>query len=76
MSNKKNSTTDDAGVFQLDNGYWGYRYVIKVDGQRKDARRTMDEFGKPFKTKAAAKRARQQAIVNEKVAAAARQDGR
>lgn len=71
MSSKKTSSTEESGVFQLDNGYWGYRYVIKIDGQRKDARRTMDEFGKPFKTKAAAKRAREQAIVNEKVAAAA-----
>lgn len=70
MSNRKNSTTGDSGIFQLDNGYWGYRYVIKVDGQRKDVRRTADEFGNPFKTKTSAKKARQQAIVNDKVAAA------
>lgn len=67
MNNNQNNA-DDVGIFQLDNGYWGYRYVIKSNGQRKDGRRTVDEFGKPFKTKASAKRARQQAILNEKVA--------
>lgn len=67
MSNNQ-TNTDDTGIFQLDNGYWGYRYVIKVNGQRKDGRHTVDELGKPFKTKASAKRARKQAILNEKIA--------
>ncbi len=69
MANNRNNA-DDAGIFQLDNGYWGYRYVIKSNGQRKDGRRTVDDLGKPFKTKAAAKRARKQAILNEKIALA------
>lgn len=67
MNNNQNNA-DDTGIFQLDNGYWGYRYVIKVNGQRKDGRHTVDELGKPFKTKASAKRARKQAILNEKIA--------
>ncbi len=67
MANNRNNA-DDTGIFQLDNGYWGYHYVIKANGQRKDARRTVDDLGKPFKTKAAAKRARKQAILNEKIA--------
>lgn len=67
MSNKQNNA-DDAGIFQLNNGYWGYRYVIKSNGQRKDGRRTVDDSGNPFKTKASAERARQQAIINEKIA--------
>lgn len=55
------------GVFQLDNGYWGYRYKMKIDDVIKESRRTVDEFGKPFKTKASAIKARQQAMVNEKI---------
>lgn len=70
MSDKENSTKGRSGIFQLDNGCWGYRYTIKVDGHKKDTKRTTDEFGRPFKTKTAAKRAREQAIINDKVAAA------
>lgn len=55
------------GIFQLDNGYWGYRYKMKIDDVIKESRRTVDEFGKPFKTKASAMKARQQAMVNEKI---------
>ena len=62
MSNKK-----DTGIFQLDNGYWGYRYKIKIEGTLKESKRTFDEQGKPFKTKTSAIKARQQAIINEKI---------
>ena len=62
MSNKK-----DTGIFQLDNGYWGYRYKIKIEGTLKESKRTFDEQGKPFKTKNSAIKARQQAIINEKI---------
>lgn len=68
MSNKK-----DSGVYQLDNGYWAYRFKINIDGTTKEKRRRTDEFGNPFKTKTSAVKARQQAIVNEKVSAAAPQ---
>ncbi len=68
MSNKK-----DSGVYQLDNGYWAYRFKINIDGTIKEKRRRTDEFGNPFKTKSSAVKARQQAIVNEKVSAAAPQ---
>ena len=40
----------NAGVFQLENGNWGYRYSIKVDGELKTGRRTKDDSGNPFKT--------------------------
>ncbi len=63
------SKTNDKGVFQLDNGYWGYRYTIKIDDKVKESKKVKDEFGNPFKTKTAALRARQNAIVNEKVKA-------
>lgn len=55
------------GIFQLDNGYWGYRYKMKIDDVINESRMTVDEFGKPFKTKASAMKARQQAMVNEKI---------
>ena len=57
----------DTGIFQLDNGYWGYRYKVKIEGVFKESRRTIDELGKPFKTKNSAIKARQQAIINEKI---------
>lgn len=62
MSNKK-----DSGIFQLDNGYWGYRYKIKIEGTLKESKRTFDKQGKPFKTKTSAIKAREQAIINEKM---------
>ena len=62
MSNNK-----DTGVYQLDNGCWAYRFKINIDGKLKEKRRRTDEFGNPFKTKTSAIKARQQAIINEKV---------
>ena len=53
------------GVYKLDNGYWGYRYVVTVNGVRKEARKTKDDFGIPFKTKKEASKARQAAIDRE-----------
>ena len=55
---------NDAGVYKLKNGNWGYRYVVMVNGVRKEARKTKDEFGTPFKTKREAMKARQVAIDN------------
>ncbi len=54
------------GVYQLDNGFWGYRYTITNNGKKKDVKKNRDETGKPFKTKQAAYRARQAAIVRDK----------
>lgn len=59
----------DTGIFQLDNGYWGYRYKIKIEGVFKESKRTFDEQGNPFKTKNSAIKAREKAIINEKVTA-------
>ena len=64
-------TNKDTGVYQLDTGYWAYRYKINIDGTLKERRRRTDEFGNQFKTKASAIKARQQAIINEKVNAIA-----
>ena len=62
MSNNK-----DTGVYQLDNGYWAYRYKINIDGTLKERRRRTDELGNQFKTKKSAIKAREQAIMNEKI---------
>ena len=41
MSKEQNS-----GVFQLENGCWGYRFIVTVDGKRKAQKRVKDEMGK------------------------------
>ena len=56
---------NDTGVYQLPNKNWGFRYVLMVNGERKEARKTKDEFGAPFKTKREAIKARQAAIEAE-----------
>ena len=62
MSNNK-----DTDMYQLDNGYWAYRYKINIDGTLKEKRRRTDELGNQFKTKKSAIKARVQAIMNEKI---------
>lgn len=51
---------EEAGVYQLDNGNWAFRYIVTVEGKQKVRRRTRNEFGKPFKSKSAALKAKQQ----------------
>lgn len=57
---------NDTGIYQLKNGYWGFRYVIVVNGQRVERRRNVDENGNPFKTKTSASKARQSMIEHER----------
>ena len=52
-----------SGVYQLPNGFWGFRYAYWVGGKQKDIKRTTDEKGNPFKTKTAAIKAREAAII-------------
>ena len=56
---------NENGVYKMDNGNWGYRYTIMRNGQRKDVRKTKDEFGLPFTTKKSATKARQLALAQE-----------
>lgn len=56
---------NDAGVFQLDSGAWGYRFTFTQDGNRFSKRSVKDEFGCPLKTKREAIKARQIAIERE-----------
>ena len=52
-----------SGVYQLPNGMWGFRYAFWIDGKQKDIKRTTDKNGNPFKTKTAATKARDAAII-------------
>lgn len=57
--------TSIAGVYQLSNGFWGYRFTYTVDGKRKDSKRTTDDNGNPFRTAKAAARAREAALIKD-----------
>lgn len=48
----------DVGVFQLDNGLWGFRFTMNVGGRQVQKKRTADENGNKLKTKNQAIRAR------------------
>ena len=37
-----------SGVFQLENGNWGYRYTKVIDGRAISRKRITDDCGKPF----------------------------
>lgn len=57
------------GVYQLENGYWGYRYAIVINGKTKSNKKVRDEMGKPFKTQKQAAKARSKAIEEEQLKA-------
>ena len=54
--------TKEVGVYQLKNGKWAYRFIVRVNGEQKTQRRTCDENGKPFNTSKQAARARKKAL--------------
>ena len=56
----------DAGVYQLKNGNWSFRYTITHNGTKKDVRKAKDEQGNALLTKRAAIEARSRAIEQEK----------
>lgn len=53
----------ETGVFQLENGNWGYRFALVIDGQRIAKRKSTDAAGAKLKTKRDAIKAREAAIV-------------
>lgn len=57
----------NVGVFQLKNGNWGYRYSIIIDGKTRTKKKVKDDCGNPFKTEKQAVRARNNAILQEKM---------
>lgn len=54
--------SNDAGVFKLDNGNWGYRFTIRIDGQPISSRKHTDALGNKLHTKREAIKAREAAI--------------
>lgn len=42
---------DDTGVYQLNNGYWAFRYVVTVNNKRVERKRNKDEQGNHLKQK-------------------------
>ena len=60
------SKNTSKGVYQLENGFWGFRYTYTIDGKKKDIKRTKDECGNPFKTEKAAIKAREAAMLRDK----------
>ena len=56
----------EAGVFQLPNGNWGFRFKAKINGKVCDRRFVRNSEGKPFRTQQAASRARRIALEKEK----------
>ncbi len=54
--------SQEVGVYQLKNGLWAYRFIVKINGEQKTQRRSKDEEGNPFKTQKQAARARKKAL--------------
>ena len=59
----------ETGVYQLENGYWAYRFNIRINGESKIQRRTKGEDGSPFKNQKQAARARKKAMEQEQLKA-------
>lgn len=57
----------NVGIYQLENGYWGFRYTITVNGKKKDFKKTKDLKGNPIKTEKAAIKAREAALAQDKI---------
>ena len=58
---------NSGSVFQKKDGYWGYRFVVTIDGKRIERRCSFDDHGNKFKTKREASAARETAIVNLRI---------
>lgn len=52
-----------AGIFQLENGLYGFRFVLQRNGRTRNIRRTRDEAGQPLRTRKQAERARAAAMI-------------
>lgn len=53
----------EVGVFQKEDGYWGYRFSIIIDGKQIAKRKFTDEKGNKLRTKSEAVKAREVAMV-------------
>ena len=61
------SKAEPKGAYQLPNGMWGYRYTLTYNGKKKDVKKQKDELGRPFKTEKAAFRARESAMLRDRM---------
>ncbi len=59
MANNKES-----GVYRTEDGMWGYRFSLIIDGQRVSRKRVTDDLGNKLKTQKQAAKAREEAIAN------------
>lgn len=59
--------SNDTGVYQLENGFWGYRFVMVLDGRQVSSRKTTDELGNKLKTKKQAIKAREAAMLQARL---------
>lgn len=59
--------TNEKGIYQLENGMWGFRFVLTIDGKKISSRKTTDEFGQKLKTKKQAIKARDSAILHARL---------
>lgn len=57
---------NNSGIYQLENGNWGFRYGLVVDGKTVWRKKVRDESGNILKNKTAAIRARERAIIRER----------
>ena len=59
--------TNDSGVYKLDNGFWGFRFVMIVDGKKISSRKTTDALGNKLRTRKQAAAAREVAMVQARL---------
>lgn len=57
------ASKNESGVYQMDNGYWAYRFSLLIEGRRVSRKKTTDELGNKLRTKSQAIKAREQAII-------------
>lgn len=43
--------TKSTGVYQKDNGFWEYRFIMVVNGRKISKKKSTDAFGNKLKTK-------------------------
>ena len=54
--------SNDVGVYQTEDGCWGYRFKVLVNGKYIEKKRLTDDAGNKFKNKTSAIKARKRAI--------------
>ncbi len=53
----------ETGVFQTENGQWGYRFTLVIEGKRISRRKFTDAEGNKLTTRSQASKAREEAII-------------